>query len=101
MDSAFGCESLVGFSDCKTQENHRVIHFKTSASDVISDVRTGSGSIGGVFDSAQMTSLPLRNNAPLPLHTNGESSRYSGQGNYDITEFPFYSVSGFGNPRAH
>ena len=57
--------------------------------------------MGGVFDSAQTTSLPLRNNATLPLHTNGENSRYSDQGNYAMTEFPFYSDSGIGNPRAH
>jgi hypothetical protein len=97
--SSFFISELMFY--CKTSNHGRVIHFKTNASDVISYVQSGSGSMAGVYDSSFTSSLSLRNSSTLPLHTNGENSRYENQGDSAMTEFPFYSNSGIGNPRAH
>ncbi|MBM76397.1 MAG: hypothetical protein CMK59_13410 [Proteobacteria bacterium] len=97
--SSFDMSELMFY--CVTSEHSRVIHFKTSSPDVISYVKTGSGSMADVYSSSYTTSLPLRNNSTLPLHTNGENSAYSSEGDLAMTAFPFYSDSGIGNPRAH
>jgi len=86
---------------CESTNHSRVIHFKTSSGGVLAYTKTGSGDAAGVYNSSLTTSLALRNNSTLPLHTNGENSFYSSQGNGAMVNFPFYSNSGIGNPRAH
>ena len=86
---------------CTNGSHPRVMHFKTSAPEALAYVRTGTGNMSQLYDPALSEDLAGYDNATLPLHTNGENSFFADQGDSAMTEFPFYSNSGIGNPRAH
>lgn len=67
-----------------TNQNARVMHFKTSLAGVITYIKTGSGSMSGIQSS--YTTL-AGHNAFLPASA---SSFYTNQGNIALTDFPFY-----------
>jgi hypothetical protein len=86
---------------CKSSLHSRVIHFKTTGPNTLSYIKTGTGTMTDVWSASFSTNLPLRVNSTLPLHTNGENSATTNQGDAVLTYFPFYSDSSIGNPRAH
>lgn len=68
----------------KTSGHSRVIHYKTSHPATLSYFKTGAGSMTGI--ASNFNSL-TGHSAYLP---NSSSSFYGDQGNYAMTEFPFW-----------
>lgn len=67
-----------------TNQNPRIMHFKTSLAGVVTYIKTGSGSMSGIQSS--YTALG-GHNAFLPA---ASRSFYTNQGNIALTEFPFW-----------
>lgn len=70
----------------KTSGHSRILHFKTSLAGAISYMKTGTGSMTGLANSANYTLLS-GHTAVLPA---GIDNYYSNYGNNSITTFPFW-----------
>lgn len=68
---------------CRTSMHARQIHFKTSQAAMVGYLSTGSGNPGGVNGEV----LAGGSGAYLP---GGASNAYYGQGDFAMTQFPFY-----------
>lgn len=85
----------------KTSAHSRVIHFRGNNSNIVSYIKTGSGSMTPYHrDSATNFNGSLRNNSTLPLNFS-TSEGFSNEGNLAMTNFPMYGDSAIGNPRSH
>lgn len=68
----------------RTSLHTRIIHYKTSHPNTISYFKTGTGSMSGIQSS--YTSLTGHN----AINPGSSSSFYTNQGDYAMTEFPFW-----------
>ena len=101
-----GVINAIDFSEVifygKTSFHSRVVHFKTDHPNIVSYIKTGSGTMNPHYaDSNHSTNLHLYNSASIPLYVNNDRSGYSNQGDGAMTEFPIYGNSTNGNPRSH
>ena len=80
-------QNQISHVDVRAKGNDgRVLHFKTSLPRAISYVKTGSGSMLGLNTSYILLD---GHTAHLPASIN---NHYENQGNYALTEFPFYET---------
>ena len=85
----------------KSSGHSRVIHFRGNNSNIVSYIKTGSGSMSPSHrDELTNFSGSLRSNSTLPLHMT-TSEGFSNEGDKAMTEFPMYGDSSIGNPRSH
>jgi len=73
----------------KTNFHSRIIHFKTSLSNVLSYMKVGTGDFSNIQNGANHTVLS-GHTANLPAST---ANFFSNQGNISITNFPFWLVA--------
>jgi hypothetical protein len=86
----------------RTSFHSRVIHFAGNDVDIVSYIKTGSGSMNPSYaDATTNYNVELRENASIPFYVNSDRSGYSNQGDSAMTNFPIYGNSTIGNPRAH
>ncbi|MFK8003421.1 MAG: fibrinogen-like YCDxxxxGGGW domain-containing protein, partial [Polyangiales bacterium] len=87
----------------RTSSNERVIHFVNNAPSVNSYIQTGTGRMTPAITNPEFTrGLAERNHATLPLHVRPNNRLgFLDEGDFALTEFPFYGNSAIGNPRAH
>lgn len=87
----------------RTSLHNRVIHFHGDHPDIVSYIKTGSGSMSPHYADASRTfngSLRLNSTIPLDLLST-DITGFSNQGDYAMTAFPMYGDSNIENPRAH
>jgi hypothetical protein len=86
----------------KSTLHSRVIHFYGNHPNIVSYIKTGTGTMTPYYaDTAYNFNGLLYNNASIPLFVNDDRSGFSDQGNDAMTNFPIYGNSTIGNPRAH
>ena len=111
----------------KTSGHARVIHFYGENTNIVSYIKTGTGSMNpfyadretnwnintvarqgttqnyGAYSEKTPAGAPglYAGAASIPWGVNADRSGYSNQGDSAMTEFPIYGNSTFGNPRAH
>ena len=87
----------------KTEFHSRIIHFRGNNSNIVSYIKTGSGSMSPYYaDGTTNFNGSLYNNASIPLNISADGlSGYTDSGDSAMTEFPMYGNSDIGNPRAH
>ena len=86
----------------RTSFHNRVIHFTGNNTNIVSYIKTGSGTMDPSYaDTATNSNVELYNNATIPFYVNNDRSGYSNQNDLAMTNFPIYGNSTIGNPRAH
>lgn len=86
----------------KTNFHSRVIHFYGNQPNIVSYIKTGTGSMVPYYAERRYNwNGSLYNNATIPLFVQSDRSGFSNQGNNAMTEFPIYGESTIGNPRCH
>jgi hypothetical protein len=88
----------------KTNAHNRIIHFRGNNTNIVSYIKTGSGTMAGSYHltASNFAGSLAANNPSLPFQSRtGSRDGFANQGNLALTEFPIYAANIYTSTNAH